>query len=232
MGKRIGVLVVTMAVMALVVGGACAQPDVETHWMANLRLGYSHADVFSGESLMKGDSRRGMSALLSTELVLNETFGWEFGVGFVQKGAKGRLNSSAALDPDSPDQELDFVGTMKLGYVTLDMLFNAFMPVGYNGKLRACGGIGLGFLVNAQAEGTLNDRPAEIDLDRLLKGQDFFGIVGVGYTYTFNNDIALMLDFRSEIGFVSIDDSNLDSGLKNISYQGLVGVGIPILAGD
>jgi len=232
MGKWFSSAIIVASFVAIASGEVRAQPEVDTHWMGNFRFGYSNAQFYGGEALMRGDARNGIAAMISGELVLNENIGWEFGVGMVQKGVQGQLNASAAADPDDPvDEDLDFDGDIKLGYVTLNVQVNGYLPVGYSGKLRGYGGMGLGLIVNSQAIGTLNSQPVELDLDDAVKGEDLYGVVGAGYSYAFSNRMELLIDFRVEIGLVSIDDTALDSGVKNTSYQGLIGLGIPIGVG-
>ena len=231
MGKRLGFLFIFTTLLSAAVP-VMAQPEVDTHWMLDFRGGWCNSQLTGSERLSAGDSRNGLAFELSAELVLNKNVSWEFGLGVKQKGESGMFNSSASQNPGSPDEDLDFTGDVDLGYLTFDIIVNAGMPVGYSGWAGLFGGIGLGNLVNAQAVGTLNGQDADLDLEGVFKGQDFYGILGASYKYRFNNNVQLLIDYRAEIGLVDIDDTALQSGTYTFANIFMIGVGIPILVPD
>ena len=233
MGKRLAFLFSVTSLVAVLATDATAQPEIDTHWMANLRGGMSNFGFlwWRDAGLRQFEQRGGIPnirrAYPERERVVGVWTGRETERlrRSVQLHKPRQTRVTRRVNPTVSTSTARLISITSLWMRPSTAACRSATTVG----LAVMAGSDWGFLVNSHGEGVVNGRPTELDLERAIKGEDLFGVVGAKYTYRFNNDMVLILDYRAELGFVDIDATDLASGFKNYANIFTIGVGIPIL---
>jgi len=197
-------------------------------WNARLYGGWSNANFHGGSKLLGSEDRNGFLAGAAAEYIREgqDDMGFELGVAYLQKGAKGTFEPNE-VDPEQPPIESTLEGEVKLDYVELSFLFNFYLPVGAKSDIKLGIGPAFGMLTSATAEGTVDGEPAETDLGDYLTDVDFGVVLAAGFVYDFKR-VALSVDARADFGALSIDDTSQDHDLKTRVVGLVLGIVIPL----
>jgi hypothetical protein len=208
---------ITAAIVLTGASGAAAQT-----WHLPIRFGSSHAGVDAGDELGSEYVDRFMTSI-GAELRLDDDIGIQFDVVYAQKGAKGTFTT-----PDLPSvPTATFVGEADLDYIEFWATFTARLEVAEKAALKGCLGVSLGSLIKAEATGTANGFPVEVDLEDFLSSVDWSGVAGVGFTYDLKS-VTLFIDAIADIGFADINDLGVGDSVHTRAYYTTVGVAIPL----
>ncbi len=202
----------------------CVTTATAQTWSLTARGGWSHAGL-SGDQ-WGGDYVNGIMGSIGAALRIDEDMSMEFDVAYTQKGAKGRFEVPS--DPPLPGPLIIFEGEASLDYVEFWTLFAAHFGVAERSAVKGYLGVSLGTLLKAEATGTANGYPVEVDLEDELSSVDWAGIVGAGFTYSLSN-VTVFVDVMAEIGFANINDTDVESSLSTRAYYTIVGVTIPLI---
>jgi hypothetical protein len=220
----LGVIGTVMLVVLALPGTAAAQ-------MWNLRAygGWSNSEFYGGSTLLGNEARNGFSAGLAAEYIrdADDVLGFEFGLAYVDKGAKGRIEYNP-VDPESQlPEDFNFDGTAKLGYIELNLLFVAHVDTGKKTDVKVYLGPSLGNLISASAEGTADGEDVDEDIKDSLNTFDFGVTAGASFVYELEK-FSLVLDARAIMGGTSISKDELSSDLKTRTFLVLAGIEIPL----
>jgi hypothetical protein len=202
--------------------GAAAQ-----EWCLDAYGGWSYSGL-SGKSsnLLGGDYKSGFGGGVGAELKLNEDWGWEFGLWYVQKGAQGSFANDAENHGFLPRPTDEFDGTVYLDYIEVPILVNVYFPVGETTLIRGFIGPAFAFLTRSEAEGLLNGSSTAIDLGDDLDDADITVMIGAGAQFDLQS-VSVLVDFRWDIGATNV--SNVDeTALRNSTVLITAGIGIPL----
>ena len=196
-------------------------------WNTRLYGGWSSAGFYGGSNVYGSEDRSGFMAGAAVEYVRGgeDKMGYEIGLAYLQKGAKGKFEPNE-VDPVQPPIESTLEGEVKLDYVELNFIFNFYLPVGAASNLKFGIGPAFGMLTSAKVEGTVDGEPAEGDLKDYLSSVDFGVILTAGFVHDFKR-VALSVDGRADFGAISIDDTSQDHDLKTQVLGVTVGLVIP-----
>jgi len=196
-------------------------------WNLNIYGGWSYSNL-SGKStaLSDGDYQSGFGGGLGAELRLNEDWGWEFGLWYVQKGTTGTLTGRAADPSFFPEPDETFTGNVNLDYLEIPILVNVYFPVGERADIRGYIGPTFAFLTRAKANGTLDGEAIDNDVRDLFDDADITVMIGAGGEWHLNR-VDLLLDFRWDIG--ATNTSNVpETELRTSTVLITAGVGFPL----
>ena len=212
-----------LSLMAFIAPGNAAAQG----WKTRVYGGWSNANFHGGSKLLGSEDRNGFLAGAAAEYIREgqDDLGFELGVAYVQKGAKGKIEPNE-VDPEQPPFESTFEGEAKLDYFEINFLFNFYLPVGAKSDIKLGIGPAFGMLTSAKAEGTLDGEPVEADLGDYLTDVDFGVVLAAGFVYDLKR-VALSVDARADFGALSIDDTAQDHDLKTRSAGIVLGIVIP-----
>jgi opacity protein-like surface antigen len=200
-------------------------------WNLNLYGGWSYANLTGGSSkMLGGDYRSGFGGGVGGELRMNEDWGWEFGLWYVQKGSKGTFSTDAEGQTFLPVEDVTFEGTLDLDYVELPILVNVYFPVGDNADIRGFIGPAFAFRTKAKADGTLDGEAVEVDLQDNLDDADITVMIGAGGIFELDR-INVLLDFRWDIGATNISKIE-GTTIRNSNILFTAAIGIPLAKMD
>ena len=190
--------------------------------------GWSNANFWGPDKILGSEDRNGFLAGAAVEYVREgqNELGYELGVAYIQKGAKGTIEPNE-VDPEQPPFTSTLEGEVKLDYIELSLLFNFYLPIGAKTDLKLGVGPAFGMLSSAKAEGTLDGEPFAGDLDKYLTNVDFGIVLAAGLVYDLKK-VALAVDARVDFGAISIDDTSEDHDLKTRAVGVVLGVVIPL----
>lgn len=196
-------------------------------WDLNIYGGWSYSNLSgSRTALSNGQYKSGFGGGVGAELRLNEDWGWEFGLWYIQKGTQGTFTSSADDPAFFPEPNQTFAGNINLDYVEVPILVNVYFPVGDNADIRGYIGPTFAFLTKAKADGTLDGESVDNDVMDMFDDADITVMIGAGGQWRLNR-VDLMLDFRWDIGTSNI--SNVpETELRTNTILITAGVGIPL----
>jgi opacity protein-like surface antigen len=219
------VLLALLAVVFVPVGSSAQQ------WNLNVYGGWSYANLTGGSAkMLGGDYTSGFAGGVGGELKLNEDWGWEFGLWYVQKGTKGQFSTDTEGNSFLPVSNATFDGTVSLDYVEVPILVNMYFPVGDKANIRGFIGPAIAFRTKATADGDLNGGSGKINLQDAIDDADITVMIGAGGQFELDR-INLMLDFRWDIGATNI--SNIEgTTLRNNTVMITAAIGIPLATLD
>lgn len=223
-------------VALLTTGLVCLAPSF-THAQsldAIFRAGWSNAKM-SGSNRLGGENKNGATAGAAVELQLNQDFGWEFGVAWVQKGGKGQITNIVNTSPGNPlpsEPQILINANARLNYLDFQMLPTIHLPTGDKAEFQFQVGVALGVLLSGKASGDIiidneSQGPGEVDLKDGVNSIDWAGIAGAGFVFPFRQ-MDVHIDARVEIGFASIEDAGLDETLRTNAFLLTIGLGLPV----
>jgi hypothetical protein len=224
--RSVSIIVAALLAVSLLPAASAAQ-----QWNLNVYGGWSYANLTGGSSqMMGGDYRSGFGGGVGGELRLNEDWGWEFGLWYVQKGSKGTFTTDAEGNTFLPVEDATFEGSLDLDYVELPILVNVYFPVGEKADIRGYMGPAIAFRTKAKATGTLNGESVDIDMQDNLDDADITVIIGAGGLFELDR-INLMLDFRWDIGATNISKIE-GTTVRNNNVLFTAAIGIPLAKMD
>jgi hypothetical protein len=196
-------------------------------WNTRVYGGWSNASFYGGSNVYGTGDRNGFVGGADVEYVAGgeDRIGYELGLAYVQKGAKGTIAPNE-VDPVQPPFESTFEGEAKIDYFEINFLFNFYLPLGAKSDLKFGIGPAFGMLTSAKAEGTLDGDPVEADLKDYLTSTDFGVVLGAGFVYDLKR-VSLSIEGRADFGALSIDDTAEDHDLKTMSAGVVLGLVIP-----
>ena len=202
--------------------GASAQ-----EWLLDIYGGWSYSNLTGGSSsLLGGDYKSGFGGGVSGELKLNEDWGWEFGLWYIQKGTQGVWGTGSTNNGFLPDQNKVFDGSVSLDYIELPILVNVYFPVGETANIRGYIGPAFAFLVRSEANGSLNGDDETIDMEDNIDDADITVMIGAGGQWDVGR-VNVLLDFRWDIGTTNISKVE-DTSLRTSTFLVTAGIGIPL----
>lgn len=223
MKRRIGQIAIITALIAVATPmGVAAQA-----WYLDLYGGWSYSSLTGGSSdLLGGDYKSGFAGGVGAELKLNEDWGWEFGLWYVQKGAQGQSGSSSETPGYLPEPTDEFDGKVYLDYIEVPILVNVYFPVGETSLIRGFIGPSFAFATRTEAKGLLNGSETTVDLSDLIDDADVTVMIGAGGQFDLTS-VQVLLDFRWDIGATNI--SKLEgTTLRTNTIMITAGIGIPL----
>lgn len=226
MKKQLILIAVIVAVIAVMTPpGASAQV-----WNLNLYGGWSYSDISGGGTVLSDAGySSGFGGGLGAELRLNQDWGWEFGLWYIQKGAQGTLTAGNDNTGFFPTPTSTFDGSISLDYVQVPILVNVYFPVGKKVDIRGFIGPTFAFLTSAKANGTLDGEAVDNDVSDIFDDADITVMIGAGGQWRLEK-INLMLNFAWDIGVSNI--ANVEGvEMKNNTVLITAGVGIPLASG-
>ena len=196
-------------------------------WLLDIYGGWSYSNLTGGSSsLLGGDYKSGFGGGVSGELKLNEDWGWEFGLWYIQKGTQGVWGTGSTNNGFLPDQNDTFDGTVSLDYIELPILVNVYFPVGETANIRGFLGPAFAFLVRSEANGKLNGTDETIDISDDIDDADITFMIGAGGQWDVGR-VNVLLDFRWDIGTTNISKVP-DTQLRTSTLLVTAGIGIPL----
>jgi len=221
-------LVLAMAVVTLVAAFAPTTATAQ-EWFLDIYGGWSYSNFSGGSSdMLGGQYRSGLGAGVGAELMLNEDWGWEFGLWYVQKGSQGTFtsNTGEGFLPEDPGY---FDGKFSLDYVEVPFLVNVYFPVGEH-RIRGYIGPTFAFLTRAEASGSLDGDPIDKNVSDSFDDADITVMIGIGGQFVLSR-VNLLLDARYDLGATNV--SNIpETEIRNTTLLITIGVGIPLASYD
>lgn len=218
---------VALTAMAVLVALSLPMAASAQQWNLNLYGGWSYANMTGGSSsLLGGDYKSGFGGGLGGELRLNEDWGWEFGLWYVQKGTKGAWETAATGEDFLPRPTDRFDGTVSVDYIELPILVNVYFPVTEEASVRGYIGPAFAFAVRREANGDLNASDTTVKLDDALDDADITVMIGAGGQWELSR-VNIMLDFRWDIGATNMSKIE-GTTLRTSAVLVTAGVGIPL----
>lgn len=202
----------------------CASSVTAQSWYLPVRFGLSHAGLDSDDQL-GSQYVNGIMASVGADLRLDEDISIEFDVVYAQKGAQGTFTTPE--DAPLPIPVATFVGEASLDYIEFWMTFAASLEVTEKAALKGYLGVSLGNLLKAEATGTANGFPVEVDLEDFLRDVDWSGIVGAGFTYDLWS-IDVFIDVIADIGFADISDLGVGETVHTRAFYTTAGLAMPL----
>lgn len=198
-------------------------------WYLDLYAGWSYANL-SGQrtALVDGSYKSGFAGGAGAELMLNEDWGWEFGLWYIQKGTQGTFQNNQTNTGFLPGTNDVFDGTIKLDYVEIPILVNVYFPVAEKARIRGFIGPTFAFLTRAEADGTYNGVAETRNIEDDFDNADITVMVGAGGQFKLQR-VNLMLDFRWDIGATNISTVG-DMEIRTNTMLVTVAVGIPLVS--
>jgi hypothetical protein len=218
-----------LMVTAAFVAAAVVMPLTATAqiWDLNVYGGWSYSTLTGKQTVLSdGQYTSGFGGGLGAELRLNEDWGWEFGLWYIQKGTQGTFTSSADDPAFFPEPNQTFDGNINLDYVEIPILVNVYFPVGDRADIRGFIGPTFSFLTRAKADGTLDGGSVNNDISGNFDDADITVMIGAGGQWHLDR-VNILLDFRWDIGATNISKVE-DTELRNSTVLITAGVGIPL----
>jgi hypothetical protein len=211
-----------LSLVSLLPAGVAAQ-----QWNLNVYGGWSYANLSGGSAeLLGGDYKSGFGGGVAGELRLNEDWGWEFGLWYVQKGTQGTFSTNNSGQGFLPRPDDTFDGTVALDYVEVPILVNVYFPAGDRVDVRGFIGPAFAFRTRARADGDLNGQSREIDLQDGLDDADITVMIGAGGRFELDR-FNVLVDFRWDIGATNISKVE-GTTLRTSTVIVTAAVGIPL----
>jgi len=222
--SQAGLFVVCTLVVLMAAQHAAAQS-----WDMRPYGGLSNSDFYGGSKMLGRESRNGLAFGVGAELIRHEDdpIGWEFGVSYVQKGAKGTIEVNPDDPHQPPDPDLNFQGDVKLAYLQLEFLAVGHLYTSKTTEVRLYLGPTLGNRLSARAEGTSDGKPVDVDLSDNVKLFEWGWILGEGFNYNLGG-WSLIFDVSGIMGVNSIGEAQLEGDLKTRTLLATVGVSLPL----
>jgi len=218
-----GVIITAIAVMTPLAASAQV-------WNLNLYGGWSYSTISGGgTALADGGYNSGFGGGLGAELRLNEDWGWEFGLWYIQKGTQGTVTAGDDNTGFFPTPTSTFDGNISLDYVEVPILVNVYFPVGKKVDIRGFIGPTFAFLTKSNASGTVDGEPVDTGLGEIFDDADITVMIGAGAQWRLEK-INLMLDFAWDIGVSNISKVE-NTEMRNNTVLINVGIGIPLSSG-
>jgi len=196
-------------------------------WYLDLYGGWSYSNLSGSSSqLLGGSYKSGFAGGAGAELKLNEDWGWEFGLWYVQKGSQGTFSNDSENIGYLPDPDDTFDGTVYLDYIEVPILVNVYFPVGETSLIRGFIGPTFAFLTRSEADGLLNGTQTTVDLADDIDDADITVMIGAGGQFDLTS-VKILLDFRWDIGVTNISKVE-GTALRNNTIMITAGVGIPL----
>jgi opacity protein-like surface antigen len=215
-------LLTAAVIAALLPATAAAQS-----WDLDVYGGWSYSNLSGKRTMLTdGEYKSGFGGGVGGELRLNEDWGWEFGIWYVQKGTQGTLISRTESIGFLPEGDQTFEGSINMDYVEVPILVNVYFPVGERADVRGYLGPTFAFLTRAQAEGTADGVPVDRDVMGMFDDADITVMIGAGGKWKFDR-MNVMLDFRWDIGATNILKGE-DAQARTNTVLITAGVGIPL----
>jgi hypothetical protein len=220
------VAVIVSAMAVLVPLTAAAQV-----WDLNVYGGWSYSHLSGNRTALADNQyKSGFGGGVGAELQLNEDWGWEFGLWYVQKGTKGTMTFREDDPAFFPRPSETFAGNINLDYVEVPILVNVYFPVGDNADIRGYIGPTFSFLTRAKADGTSGGTKVDEDVRNLFDDADITVMIGAGGMWEFSR-VDVLFDFRWDIGATNISNVN-EAELRTNTIMITAGVGIPLMTGE
>jgi hypothetical protein len=197
-------------------------------WDLNVYGGWSYSTLSGGQTaLSDGQYKSGFGGGLGAELRLNEDWGWEFGLWYIQKGTKGTFTGEPVnpIEPLEPGEA--FAGSINFDYVEVPILVNVYFPVGDKADIRGYIGPTLSFLTKARADGTSGGETVDTDISDAFDDADITVMIGAGGEWHLDR-VNILLDFRWDIGTTNILKNTDAAELRNSTVLITAGIGIPL----
>ncbi len=222
-------LLLTAVIVAAIAVGTPLVASAQI-WNLNIYGGWSYSDISGARTaLTSGGYTSGFGGGVGAELRLNEDWGWEFGLWYIQKGTQGTFTAGNDNTGFFPEPTSTFDGTISLDYVELPILVNLYFPVGRTADIRAYIGPAFAFLTKSNATGTLDGEPVDQGMSDIFDDADFTFMIGAGGQWKLEK-VNLMLDFRWDIGATNV--SNVEgTEMRNNTVLITMAVGIPLSSG-
>ena len=220
------IVLLALLAVAFVPAGSAAQ-----QWNLNVYGGWSYASLSGGSAnMLGGDYKSGFGGGVAGELKMNEDWGWEFGLWYIQKGAKGQFSTNVEGQGFLPQSNDTFDGTLSLDYVSVPILVNVYFPVGETANIRGFIGPTFAFRTKAKADGDLNGESVELDMQDQFDDADITVMIGAGGQFELER-INIMLDFRWDIGATNISKVE-GTSVRTNTVLFTVAIGIPLVSLD
>ncbi|MFD2519000.1 porin family protein [Salinimicrobium flavum] len=163
---------------------------------------------FSGDDadLLETETRTGFHLGMLAEIMFSEKFGIQPEVLYSSQGAKSDF-----------DMDDEFFGSLsidefKLDYISVPVLIKYYFIEGLSLEI----GPQFSFMVNSEADGSIDGASGTVDLDDETESFDFGGALGLGYELP----MGLMFQARYVMGFT---DVYTDTDFRNSIFQISVG---------
>jgi hypothetical protein len=186
-----------------------------------------------------GDMKPGFVGGAYATAHVNEMFGVRLEALYFKKGGKGD-NSGELLMYDEFDVlqgAIDISGenTLTLDYFEIPLLAVLSFPAGESAAFEVFAGPAIAFNTKAEFEtevtlsvpGYSETETGKVDLSDDIKGTDFGGVLGAGFTFNLTS-VSLFAEARWTMGFTKVDDSADPGDIKNSAFGFMAGVGIPL----
>ena len=222
--KKYLVISAAIAAAALVL---LPNPAAAQRWDMNVYGGWSYSNLSGGSTtLADGNYTSRFGAGAGAELRLNEDWGWEFGLWYIQKGTQGTFTASPSDPAFFPQPNQTFDGNVNLDYVEVPILVNVYFPVGDKANVRGYIGPTFSFMTSAKVDGTLDGQSTNQDISDKLDDADFTIMIGAGGEWHLSR-VDLLLDFRWDWGLTNI--TKVDGvELRNSTVLITAGVGFSL----
>jgi hypothetical protein len=161
-------------------------------WTGGIKGGVNMADLTGDDGPENTSTRNGLAGGLFARTDLNERFGFQGEVLYIQKGAEGEFTIPG---DDHPHESI-----VKLDYVEVPLLFTATFPAGEKFAFSLFAGPTLGFNMTAEVEVVDHNETEELDT---VEDFEFGGAVGGGIEYKLSS-VSLLADVRYGVGFTSV----------------------------
>lgn len=155
---------------------------------------------------------------------INEAFGVQLEVLYVQKGGKGDI---AVTVDGVPAGTLK--ATVKLDYVEIPLLGVGSFKAGEKATIDLFAGPAVAFNVSAKEKDEFLGETDETDVSDAFKSTDFGLAFGGGVTIAAHPRANVVLEGRYTLGLIKIAESDAD--LKTSAFSIMAGVSFPIGAG-
>jgi hypothetical protein len=222
-------LILTAVIVAAIAVGTPLVASAQI-WNLNIYGGWSYSDISGARTVLTdGGYTSGFGGGVGAELRLNEDWGWEFGLWYIQKGTQGTFTAGNDNTGFFPEPTSTFDGTISLDYVQVPILVNVYFPVGRTADIRGFIGPTFAFLTNSNASGTLDGEPVDQGLSDIFDDADITVMIGAGGQWKLEK-VNIMLNFAWDIGVTNI--SNVEgTEMRNNTVLITAAVGIPLSSG-
>ncbi len=222
-------LILTALIVATIAVGTPLAVSAQV-WNLNLYGGWSYSNISGARTVLTdGGYKSGFGGGVGAELRLNEDWGWEFGLWYIQKGTQGTLTAGNDNTGFFPEPTSTFDGTISLDYVQVPILVNVYFPVGKTADIRGFIGPTFAFLTKSNADGTLDGEPIDQGMSDIFDDADITVMIGAGGQWKLEK-VNIMLNFAWDIGVTNI--SNVEgTEMRNNTVLITAAVGIPLSSG-
>jgi len=209
-------LTAVVCVLALVALAAQAEAKMTAGFKGGVNLG----DVSGDNAPENTSTRTGIQGGAFLRHGVNEQFGVQGEVLYVQKGVEGDIETE---DGDT------HTATYKVDYIDIPLLFVAIFPAGDKLGFNIFGGPSFNF--NMTAEADIEGHGTE-DIEN-VKSFEFGAVIGGGLGYMLSS-VSLVVDVRYSMGATSITEevAGVSADMKNRGIGIMAGVAFPIGGGE